>query len=822
MCNSKVLTSQEQRIYDGITKMSPRPRINKFVQDFHNQIPRIDVQRAVLFTESMSRTEAYPRNIRWAMALKHVLDNLEVIIQEDELIVGTCGGAGRHAILFPELRGGWLENGLEETQRGNAYQVDDEAIRQVKEKVVPYWKGKTAHEFYLNALPEETRKIIYGDDDYGSTGLIQDNANINATLNWAGDFGKVIRRGLRSLINEMKEEIEKIGVESSENNYDKLPFLKAFIISCEAVIDYAKRYGKEAERLAETEKNPERKRELEKIARNCYRVPEFPARDFHEALQSLWFAAIAYRLEQPTVGVISMGRFDQYMYPLYNQGIESGTLTEEQALELMECLWVKIAEYVPFNATSAGNYWEGYAHYEQTMIGGQTVEGYDATNELSFLILRSKREFPLHYPDLSVRLHSRTPDDFLYKVAELIKEGSGFPKIFNDEEIIPQLLSEGASWEEARDYVGCACTEIRMVNTDTYMAVGANINLGFALEMALNDGWVKIGGKPQKLMQTSIPASEIKCYEDILRNLDETFDFFVKHFFKRQSIQEITNAERLAAPFMSGLHDVCVKVKKDIHQPIREAGLSKDTGNVNINGYGTVSESLAAIKKLIFEEKVLSLEELKKALEADFEGYEPMRQMLLGAPKYGNNDEYADQVARELDALMLRVIGRYRTTNGPMHMKFVPTTSHVGMGKKLGATPNGRKSGMALSEGISPTQGADVNGPLATLTSIAMAKSRETNYGLSRLTNVKFSPAVLQGEKGTHDLMNFLRAFVDLKLWHIQIAVINGDTLRAAQKEPEKYKNLIVRVAGYSAYFTDLSPGVQSDIIARTEHAEIQ
>lgn len=813
-----VYTEQEKRIMAGDNKMSPRPRINKFLETFRDDAPRIDIQRAVLFTESMKETEAYPMNLRWAMALDNVLRNIDVVIQDDELIVGTCGGAGRHAILFPELRAGWYEKGLLDTQKKDAYRISDDDVKEVLEKVVPYWKGKTAHEHYLALMPKETKDVIYGDDDYGATGLMQDNSNINATLNWAGDYGKVINKGLRAIIEETQAKLDQISLSDENMGYDKAPFLQAYIIVCEGLIAHAKRYAAKAKEMAAAETNPKRKAELEKIAQNCEHVPEYPARDFHEALQAQWFVQNAYKLEQPTTGVISLGRFDQYMYPTYINDIKSGKLTEEQALELIECLWFKIANYVPFNPTNAGNFWEGYAHFEQTVIGGQTIEGKDASNELSYLLIRSKREFPMHYPDLSVRLHSRTPDKFLHAVAELIKEGSGFPKILNDEEIIPQLVSEGATLEEARDYVGCACTEIRMINTDTYMAVGGNINLASALEMAMNDGYATFGKNRKQLIKPSIAADEIKSYDDIISNFKEALDFFVQHFFKRQTALEISNADRLAAPFMSGMNDACQKAMKDIHQPIKEAGLSKDTGNVNMNGFGTCAESLAAIKKVVFEEKKITLNQLKEALEANFEGYEPIRQMLLNAPKYGNNDPYADEIARQLDEILLENVKKYRTPNGEQHIKFVPVTSHVGMGGKLGATPNGRKAGEAMSEGISPTQGADLKGPLTTLVSIDNAKSRKYNNSLARLLNVKINPQVVEGEKGTQDLMSFLRAFVDLKLWHIQFSIINSETLRAAQKDPNKYRNLIVRVAGYSAYFNELSPALQNEIINRTEH----
>ncbi|MEL7564572.1 MAG: pyruvate formate lyase family protein [Dehalobacterium sp.] len=813
-CCQEVLTEQEKRIEKGVGQLSPRPRINGFLVSFREQIPRIDIQRAVLFTESMAQTEQFPMNIRKAKALQHIFHNIDVVIQDNELIVGTCGGSGRHAILFPELRGPWLEKALRKVQKGNAFQISDEDIQTVVEKVMPYWKGKSAHERYLAMLPKDTKELIYGEDDWGSAGLLQDNANINATLNWAGNYKKVLDRGILDIKREMEARLSQV----PNNDYTKMAFLQAAIIACDGLIDYAKRYAAKAREMALEEKDPKRKAELEMIAQNCERVPAHPARNFWEALQSQWFVQTAYKLEQPTVGVISLGRFDQYMYPTFIKDLKDGIIDEERALELMECLWLKIASYVPYNVTATENYFEGYCHFEQTVLGGQTKDGKDATNELTYLVLRSKKEFPLHYPDLSVRLHSGTPDALLHAVVDLIKEGTGFPKLLNDEEIIPQVIYNGTTIQEARDYVPCACTEVRLLDLDTYMAVGGNLNTPAALEMAMNDGVVTIDGQKKKLMTPSIKAADINTYDDLLKNFTETWDFFIQHFYKRQAALEISNAACLAAPFMSMLNDACVKALTDIHQTIHTHGISKDSGTLSAIGFGTLVESLAAIKKLVFEDKKITLDELKEAVEANFAGYEPTRQMLSNAPQYGNNDDYADEVARQADKILCEVMQRYRTPNGPQNFKFVPVTTHVAMGRRMGATPNGRLAGESLSEGISPTQGRDSEGPLATLLSISKAKSRLYNNNFSRLINIKISPQVLTGEKGTRDLMAFIRTFIDLKLWHVQFAVINRATLEKAQKNPEKYRNLIVRVAGYSAYFTELSPGLQNEIINRTEH----
>ena len=826
MERTMMLTPQEERITKGLHKEEltsadgkiKRSRVNKLLEKFTFRKPRVDIQRAVLFTESFKETESLPMVLRWAKAIEHTMKNLSLVIDDNELIVGTCGGAGRHSILYPELRGTWFEHGLEALKKQGSYLVLDDDIQTVKEKVVPYWSGKTAHETYISFLPEETRYLIYGEDNYGATGLMQDNSNINASLNWAVDYKKVIEKGYLGIRQEAEERLNSLDVIDPSNHIAKAPFLKAVITVCDAMMAFAKRYANLAREMAEKEQNETRKKELEEIAQVCDWVPAHPARTFHEAVQSQWFTQIGCRIEQPTTGIISNGRIDQYFYPAFQKDMNEGRIDEDYALELLECLWLKIADFVPVNPTNAMSFWEGYAHFEQTLIGGQTREGKDATNDLSYLILKSKQEFPLHYPDLAVRIHSQTPEPFLREVCQLIREGTGFPKLLNDEEIIPHLLAEGASLEDARDYTGCACTEIRMVNTSTYMAVGGNINLPAALEMAMNDGVVKLKDKEERLGVSSGDSKNYETFDQLMNAFEQQVEYLMKHFYIRQTALEMTNAMRLAAPLASGLHDVCMDELTDIHQSLN-GGVSADTGNINLNGFGTVVESLAAIKKLVYDDKLVSIKELLEALQSNFEGKEPLRQLLLNAPRYGNNDEQADAVARRADEMFLTLARKFKTPNGHQYIKFVPVTSHVGMGAALGATPNGRKAGEPLSEGISPSPGSDMKGPLVTLLSIDRAKSRKYSNSLARLLNIKLSPQVVAEEKGLKDLMSLVRTFCDLKLWHLQFNILNSDILRAAQKNPEKYRNLIVRVAGYSAYFGDLSPKLQSEIINRTEHS---
>ena len=812
------LSPQEERIAFHKAS-SPRKRTNELLKGFRDQKPRIDPQRAVLFTESMKETEMYPLNLRWAKAFKHICENIDVLIQDHELIVGTCGGPGRYSILYPELRAGWYEKGLRDTQKKDAYEISDETIDTLRTEGVPYWKGKTSHEMYLAIMDPETKDIIYGDDDYGSTGMMQDNSNVSSMLNWPGNYDYVMSHGLNALKEDAEKKLADIHDNLRSEDYDKIPFLQAEIEVCEGMEILAKRYADKAREMAAAEQDPTRKAELEQIAKNCDWVPMHTPRTFWEAVQCQWFIQMGYRFEQQVAGGIGSGRFDQYMYPFYKKDIEAGTLNEEQALELLDCLWLKIADVVIFNATNAGNFWEGYAHFEVVMVGGQTPTGEDATNDLTYLVIRSKRELSIPYPDLAVRLHSCSPTKLLRACAELVKDGTGFPKFFNDEEIIPCMLQNGCTIEEARNYAGAGCTEMRVPDRDCYLPLGGHINLAAALEMALSDGWVHFGGKYyEKKADMPIASDQIQSFDDVMTNLKAAITFYVDHFTKRQNAMELTDPQRLAAPFMSMLHPVRSIAMTDVDQKRIAGGLYKDTGNATFNGFGTVAESLAAIKKVVFDDKRIDFKTLKEAIAADYEGYEVVRQMVLNAPKYGNNDPYADGVAKALDAMILGVVKHHRTTNGEQNVKYVPITSHVGMGHKTIATANGRHAGVALSEGISPTQGSDIDGPIATLTSIRNAMSHAYSNSASRLLNLKLSPQAVAGEKGTENIVKLLRTWVDLKLWHIQIAVVNRETLLAAQKDPEDYKNLIVRVAGYSAYFTELSPGLQTEIINRTEH----
>lgn len=824
------LSPQEQLIQDQIQGIE-----NKFRQDKGHQrafkildrvqtlTPVVDVERGKYFTESMRQTEGQSLILRWAKAMMNVAQNLTVYIDEDQLLVGRAGVQGRYGILYPELDGDFLDLAIEELgkRKVSPFIIRDDDTKVIIEEIAPYWKGKTFHENLTKALPDETLKLTYEPSNpLLSRFIVNETASFRSSLQWVHDYEKVLKRGFKGLKEEAEAKLRALDPYSPVDNNEKKPFLEAVIIICDAIVLWANRHSQLAKEMAASESDPQRKKELEEIAEICAWVPENPARNFREAMQSQWFVQMFSRIEQKTGTIISNGRMDQYLYPLYKADLEAGTLTEEQAIELFECMWVGMAQFIDlYISPTGGAFNEGYAHWEAVTVGGQTPDGRDATNDLSYLILRSKREFPLHYPDLAARIHARAPKRFLWEVAETIKEGSGFPKLINDEEVIPLHLSKGATFEEINDYAVSGCAEIRMPNRDTYTSCCAYINYAAALEMALYNGRMQKHGDELIGLETGDPAKFTEWEQFWNAYLAQQLNF-IKHAFIQQHIIINLRHQHFAVPLGSVLHDLCMENCLDLHTPQIPGGIN--LGYFECIGYGTVVDSLAAIKKLVFEEKKVTMAEIIDALKNNFEGKEDLRALLANSPCYGNNDSYPDSIAKEIDRTSQDFTRKYAKELGVhLDLRLVPFTSHVPFGKVISATPNGRLAYTPLSDGSSASHGADINGPTAVLLSNYASKNYDYRERAARLLNIKLSPQCVEGDEGTEKLVSFIKTFCDLKLWHIQFNIINRDTLLAAQKEPEKYRNLIVRIAGYSAYFCDLSKDLQDDLIARTEHGYI-
>lgn len=819
------MSPQEQRLYEKIEGKDDRyrethSRVFKMLERFDGQKPRIDIERALYFTQSMQETEGQPLVLRWAKAMKHIAENMTVYVQDDQLLLGRAGCDGRYGILYPELDGDFLDIAVKElpNRPTSPATITPEDAAIVVEQIAPFWKGKTFHEKLNAALPAEVHKLTY-DDPQGlmSRFIVNETASFRSSIQWVHDYDKILKRGFNDIRREAQEKLDALDPLSPKDNCEKKPFLEAVVIVCEAIVHWARRHAVLAREVAAKETDPVRKAELIRMAENAERVPGEPARDFWEACQSQWFTQMFSRIEQKTGTTISNGRMDQYFFPYYEKDVEAGILTEDKAMELLECMWVGMAEFIDmYISPTGGAFNEGYAHWEAVTVGGQTPDGRDATNDLTHLILKSKREFPLHYPDLAARIHSRSPESYLWDVAETIKDGSGFPKLINDEEIVPLYVSKGATFAEAYDYAVSGCTEARMPNRDTYTSGGAYINFAAAVEMVLRNGRMKKYGDQPLGVETGDPTA-FQTWDEFWDAYVQQHLLFLKTAFHQQYLINKIRATSFAQPMGSAMHDLCMKHCIDLHQEQIPEGIN--LGYFEYMGLGTVVDSLSAIKKLVFEDRKLTMQQIIDAVDANFEGHEDVAALLRSAPCYGNNDPYADAIGREIDRISVEFGGKYSKDLG-MHndVRYVPFTSHVPFGKVVSALPNGRKEFTPLSDGSSASHGADVNGP----TAILLSNYNTKNYGMrdraARMLNIKFTPKCIEGEQGTEKLVSFIRTMCDLKIWHVQFNVINRETLIAAKKDPQKYRNLIVRIAGYSAYFVDLSPDLQDDLIARTEH----
>ena len=652
----KSLSAQEARIStscDNTLTTSEarlkRARVDRILKEIRSLPPRIAIDRARLMTASFRKTEGTPVVLRWALALKHVLENIPIFIGVDDLIVGRCGPPGRYGILYPELRGAWLEKGFESlpTRKEGRFVITDEDVRIVKEEIVPYWKGRTVFDANFDLLPEQTRRVLYQQDDpYTPSYVIIDSTTDRSSQQWVPDYAKVLNLGFDGIRKMAEERLNVLDPFDPDNNFEKLPFLKAVVIVCRAMVNYAGRHAELARKLAAIESSEKRKRELLEIAAICEKVPGKPAETFREAIQSQWFVQVGFRFEQMHGGTIGNGRIDQYLYPFYEKDIAANRINDDDVLELLELLWLNMAQNVTLQQSGAIFHNEGVPHFEATTIGGQMTDGRDATNALSYLVLQSKKEFPLDYPDLAARIHSQTPNRFLTEICDVIKEGTGFPKLINDEAVVPFLMAKGASLKEVRDYCVSSCTEVRLINRDIYMVGNMYINLGAALEMALNDGYLTSKGSERFGVPTGDPR-QFDTFEQVMAAFKQQVRFLTRHAFIQDRVHATIRPGLLASPLQSCLHDLCMRECQDIQTGTFKDGIAP--GFWDPIGLGTAIDSLSAVKKLVYGEASVSMDELLLALANDFEGMPSLHNQCLKAPKFGNDDPFADVIGRDLE-----------------------------------------------------------------------------------------------------------------------------------------------------------------------------
>ena len=772
--------------------------------------PEICIERGYLLTESYKETESEPVIIRRAKALEKILKEMTIGIEDGELIVGKTTSKLRGGALLPEVRGDWY---LEEMDTVSTRDWDrclpltGEEKAKMKE-FLPYWKGKSLYEKWCAMIPENALKL---DHKIQSSGGFCENGHHFAHV--AVDYEKVLTKGLSDVKKQVDEELGKLNL-AEVKDFEKFQFLNAVNITLEAAISFAKRYAELATSLAEKEADFERKAELERIAEMCSWVPANPARSFHEALQSILFTYIVLMIEGWGAGM-SLGRPDQYLYPFYKKDIEEGRITKEEARELLALLYIKMNGSVALASIDIATVLGGFPVIQGVTLGGLTKDGKDAVNELSYLFLDAEKDVRLNAEDLVIRVHKNTPDAFVMKACEVAKLLRGKLKFISDETTIQQLLTDGKPIEYARDYVltGCNSPNIPGYSIDIG---GVTFNLPLMLELALNNGASRLTGE-QIGPKTGDPR-KLKSHDEVWDAYKKQVEALVPVASLFRNVDKRLYAEFAPYPFQSALYHGCIEKGLDI----TNGGTAPHmTHTIGLGGAPNVGDSLAAIKKAVFEDKKITMDRLIDALDKNFEGEEEVLHILEGAPKFGNDDDYVDSIVNEVLTHVGNVVTKHKSFAGAKsNAAAVAVTANVPLGHIVGALPDGRRAGEPLSEGgISPHQGRNVSGPTATMRSVAKLDQVKLTSG--SVLNMRFNPDVLKDESKIRKFASLVRTFCETGGSLVQFNIVSTDTLRDAQRYPEKYRDLLVRVATYSAYFVELSPELQDDIIARMEFQEV-
>lgn len=832
------------------TDIPKSSRITRLVDHLYEKMPVIESARAKLITESYQATEGKPMITRRAEAFAHILRHIPIIIRDEELIVGSSTIAPRGCQTYPEFSYQWLEDELDtvETRSADPFYIAEETKQELRE-VHKYWKGKTTSELATSYMAPEAIKAI--EHNIFTPGNYFYNGVGHVTVK----YEEVLAIGYEGIMAKAQAELDRCQV--GDHDYARRShFLSAVILSCQAVMEYAQRYAALAEKMAAECSDPVRRNELEVIALNCSHVPARGAGSFYEACQSFWFVQQLLQLESSGHS-ISPGRFDQYMYPYYKRDLDNGNITREFAQELMDCIWVKLNDLNKCRDAASAEGFAGYSLFQNLIAGGQNKDGEDVTNDLSIMCIQASMHVQLPQPSLSVRIWNGTPHEFLIKAAELTRTGIGLPAYYNDEVIIPALQNRGLSLEDAREYNIIGCVEPQKAGKTDGWHDAAFFNMCRPLELVFSNGMDKgeLVGIPTG------DVTEMTTFEEFYDAYKKQVDYFISLLVNADNAIDVAHAERCPLPFLSCMVDDCIK-----------RGISVQEGGAVYNftgpqgfGIANMADSLYAVRQLVYRDKKVSMEEYKEALlwnygkgidsetaadmtasilkEMERQGraidesavksvletvmtmkpsedqkarFEEIHHMIDEVPKFGNDIPEVDYFARDVAYTYTRPLQNYKNPRGGQFQAgLYPVSANVPLGGQTGATPDGRYAHTPVADGVSPSAGKDVNGPTAAANSVARLDHFIVSNGT--LFNQKFHPSALAGREGLEKFTALIRSYFDQKGMHMQFNVVDRDTLLDAQKNPEKYKHLVVRVAGYSALFTTLSRSLQDDIIRRTE-----
>lgn len=835
------------KFYDS--EIEKRPRITKLIEDLYDHMPVIEAERAILLTQSYQETEGEPMVLRRSKAFAKICHELPIIIRPEELIVGSNTRTARGCQVFPEYSFDWLEAEFDTVEHRSAdpFFISEDTKKSLHE-VYKYWKGKTTSELATSYMTEETllamKHNIFTPGNYFYNGI----------GHFTVKYEEVLTIGYEGIIANAQKELNDCRI-YDEDYQKRSSFLKAVIMSCQAAIDYAHRYALLALEEAAACEDKRRKLELLEIARICSKVPGKPAETFYEACQSFWFVQMLLQTESSGHS-ISPGRFDQYMYPTFEKDMKSGKITREAAQELIDCIWVKLNDLNKCRDAASAEGFAGYSLFQNLIAGGQDSQGNDVTNDLSFMCIEASMHVFLPAPSLSVRVWNKTPDEFLIKAAKLTRTGIGLPAYYNDEVIIPSMLSRGVSIEDARTYNIIGCVEPQAHGKTDGWHDAAFFNMCRPLELVFSSGMdqgIQVGAVTK-------PIQKMRTFDEFFDAYKQQMEYFIELMVNADNSIDVAHSERCPLPYQSSMIDDCIKKGKSL----QEGGAVYNFTGPQGFGIANVTDSLYAVKRLVFEDKKLTLMEYKHALDDNFgqglgkerveyltlqiaeemrkqgkeigadeirmiadtiyktpiapdkqKKYEELFAMIEALPKYGNDILEIDLFAREIAYTYTKPLEKYRNPRGGQYQAgLYPVSANVPLGAQTGATPDGRLANTPIADGVGPVAGKDTSGPTATANSVARLDHFIASNGT--LFNQKFHPSALGGMAGLQKFTSLIRAFFDQKGMHMQFNVVSRETLLDAQEHPENYKNLVVRVAGYSALFTTLSRALQDDIINRT------
>lgn len=782
------------------------PRLRALKENYLKQVPTITTHRARVITELAKENPGMPKNVLRGKSFKRCCETAPLVIQENELIVGAPNGAPRAGAFSPDIAWRWMEDEIDtiSSRPQDPFHISEEDKRIMREELFPFWKGKSVDEHCEDQFREAGVWTLSGESFVSDCSYHQ--------LNGGGDSNPgydviLMKKGMLDIQKEAQEKLAALDYANPED-MEKIYFYKAQIETAEGVMIYAKRMSEYARTLAEKETDPKRKMELQKIAEVNAKVPANKPETFWEAIQAVWTIESLLVVEENQTGM-SIGRVDQYMYPFFKNDLDSGRLTNHEAFELAGCMLIKMSEMMWITSEGGSKFFAGYQPFVNMCVGGVTREGRDATNELTYLLMDAVRHVKVYQPSLACRIHNRSPREYLKKIVDVVRAGIGFPACHFDDTHIKMMLAKGVSVEDARDYCLMGCVEPQKSGRLYQWTSTAYTQWPICIELVLNHGVPLWFGK--KVTPDLGPISAYQTYEQFEEAVKEQIRYVTKWSSVATVITQRVHRELAPKPLMSIMYEGCMENGKDVSA----GGAMYNFGpGVVWSGLATYADSMAAIKKLVFDEKKYTLEELNRALKADFVGYDQVRTDCLNAPKYGNDDDYADLIAADLIHFTEIEHRKYKTLFSELCHGTLSISNNTPLGQITGASANARKAWVPLSDGISPTQGADFKGPTAIVKSISKMANDMMNLGM--VHNFKIMAGILDTPQGEESLITLLKTASVLGNGEMQFNYLDNETLLAAQKNPQEYRDLIVRVAGYSAFFVELCKDVQDEIISRT------